>query len=145
MAQIFRIDNPLFGKGLTLGQRLCYSTAMLGFFYGLPRIIFLIAPVAYLIFGWEIYQTSAISVFIFALPHLFMAQLAGHKIQNQYRHSFWGEISILAPYLLLPVLVAFFNPKSGSFGVTRKGVTKFEKINLILQSLYQLWFFYSLT
>lgn len=129
MAQIFRIDNPFFGKGLKLAQRLCYATAMLGFFYSVPRLIFLIAPMAYLIFGWEIYQTSAISVFIYALPHLFMAQVAGHKIQNQFRHSFWGEIydTLLAPYLLLPVLAALFNPKAGKFGVTRKGVTKFEK------------------
>ncbi len=27
MAQIFRTDNPLFGKGLKLGQRLCYLSA----------------------------------------------------------------------------------------------------------------------
>lgn len=129
MAQIFRIDNPFFGRGLKLGQRLCYATAMLGFFYSVPRLIFLIAPMAYLIFGWEIYQTSAMSVFIYALPHLFMAQVAGHKIQNQFRHSFWGEIydTLLAPYLLLPVLVAMINPKAGNFGVTRKGVTRFEK------------------
>jgi len=129
MAQIFRIDNPFFGKGLKLGQRLCYATAMLGFFYSVPRLLFLIAPMAYLIFGWEIYQTSAISVFIYALPHLFMAQVTGHKIQNQFRHSFWGEIydTLLAPYLLLPVLVAMINPKAGKFGVTRKGITKFEK------------------
>jgi len=32
MAQIFRIDNPLFGRGLNFGQRLCYSNAMLHFF-----------------------------------------------------------------------------------------------------------------
>ena len=25
MTQIFRLDNPLFGRGLTLAQRLCYS------------------------------------------------------------------------------------------------------------------------
>lgn len=129
MAQIFRIDNPFLGKGLKFGQRLCYATAMLGFFYSVPRLLFLIAPMAYLIFGWEIYQTSAISVFIYALPHLFMAQVAGHKMQNQYRHSFWGEIydTLLAPYLLLPVLFAMVNPKAGKFGVTRKGITRFEK------------------
>lgn len=40
MAQIFRVDNPLLGKGLRLPQRLCYVNAMLHFFYGLPRLIF---------------------------------------------------------------------------------------------------------
>ena len=35
MSQIFRIDNPLFGRGLSIGQRLCYTNAMLHFLYGL--------------------------------------------------------------------------------------------------------------
>lgn len=44
MVQIFRLDNPLLGKGLKLMQRLCYANAMLHFMSGLPRIIFLVAP-----------------------------------------------------------------------------------------------------
>ncbi|SQC07876.1 cellulose synthase catalytic subunit [Klebsiella pneumoniae] len=31
MVQIFRLDNPLFGKGLKLVQRVCYANAMLHF------------------------------------------------------------------------------------------------------------------
>lgn len=55
MAQIFRTDNPLFGKGLNLGQRLCYLNAMLHFFYGLPRLAFLTAPLAFLFFDAQIF------------------------------------------------------------------------------------------
>ncbi len=46
--QIFRLDNPLFGKGLTIPQRLCFLNAMIHFLHGLPRIIFLIAPLPFL-------------------------------------------------------------------------------------------------
>ncbi|SMC54673.1 UDP-forming cellulose synthase catalytic subunit [Polynucleobacter kasalickyi] len=129
MAQIFRIDNPLLGRGLTIGQRLCYITAMMGFFYGFPRLVFLLAPLAYLLFGFEIYHAFALTVFSFAIPHVFMAQIANHKVQSQYRHSFWGEIydTLLAPYVLLPVILAIINPKLGSFNVTVKGQTKFTK------------------
>ena len=42
MVQIFRIDNPLFGKGLTIPQRICFANAMIHFLHGLPRIIFLL-------------------------------------------------------------------------------------------------------
>ena len=38
MAQIFRVDNPLFGRGLHWAQRLCYLNAMLHFLYGLSLI-----------------------------------------------------------------------------------------------------------
>jgi cellulose synthase (UDP-forming) len=44
MIQIFRVDNPLFGPGLSLAQRLCYLNAMLHFFFPLPRIVFLTSP-----------------------------------------------------------------------------------------------------
>src|SRR5471032_3278154 len=49
MEQIFRLDNPLFGKGLKLAQRLCYANAMLHFLAGIPRLIFLTAPLAFLL------------------------------------------------------------------------------------------------
>ncbi|MFD2017482.1 glycosyltransferase family 2 protein [Vibrio olivae] len=40
MVQIFRLDNPLLGKGLKFQQRLCYLSAMLYFLFPLPRIVF---------------------------------------------------------------------------------------------------------
>lgn len=44
MTQIFRLDNPLLGRGLTIQQRLCYLSAMLYYQFALPRIAFLTAP-----------------------------------------------------------------------------------------------------
>ena len=38
MAQIFRLDNPFFGKGLNWAQRLCYGSAMMHFFNGGPPV-----------------------------------------------------------------------------------------------------------
>ncbi len=55
MTQIFRLDNPLFGRGLTFQQRLCYLSAMLYYQFAIPRIIFLTAPLAYSFWG-EIYD-----------------------------------------------------------------------------------------
>src|SRR5229473_110293 len=34
MTQIFRVDNPVLGRGLSFGQRVCYLNAMLHFFLG---------------------------------------------------------------------------------------------------------------
>ena len=66
MAQICRVDNPLFGPGLKLGQRLCYLNAMLHFFYGLPRLIFLTAPLAFLLFDIQIFEASALMITAYA-------------------------------------------------------------------------------
>jgi cellulose synthase (UDP-forming) len=123
MAQIFRIDNPLLGKGLSLGQRLCYLNAMLHFFYGLPRLVFLTAPLASLVFDAEVFHASAYMVAAFALPHIILSNLTNSKIQGQYRHSFWNEVyeTVLAWYIMLPVLLALIRPSAGAFNVTDKG------------------------
>ena len=123
MAQIARTDNPLLGKGLHFGQRLCYLNAMLHFFYGLPRLVFLTAPLAYLLFGAHVFQASALMITAYALPHLAHASVTNSRIQGRFRYSFWNEVyeSVLAWYIMRPVLVAAINPKLGKFNVTAKG------------------------
>jgi len=123
MAQIFRTDNPLLGRGLNLFQRLCYANAMLHFFYGLPRLVFLTAPLSYLYFELHVINAAATTLAAYVLPHLVQASLANSRIQGQYRHSFWAEAyeSVLAWYIALPTTIAMLNPKAGSFNVTAKG------------------------
>lgn len=123
MAQIFRIDNPFLGKGLSLFQRICYSNAMLHFFYGIPRLIFLTAPLSYLYFQDHIISASAVMIVLYVLPHILQANLANAHIQGAYRHSFWAEVyeSALAWYITVPTVVAMFNPGAGKFNVTAKG------------------------
>jgi cellulose synthase (UDP-forming) len=123
MAQIFRIDNPLFGSGLTWMQRLCYSNSMLHFFYGIPRLIFLTAPLAYLFFELHIIRSSAAIFALYLLPHLVLPQITTARMQGAYRHSFWAEVyeTVLAWYITLPTAMAFFNPGAGRFNVTSKG------------------------
>lgn len=123
MAQIFRVDNPLAGKGLAFGQRLCYLNAMLHFFYGLPRLVFLTAPLAYLLFSAQIFHASALLITCYVLPHVLHSNLTNSRIQGQFRHSFWNEVyeTVLAWYILRPTLLALINPKLGKFNVTDKG------------------------
>ncbi len=123
MTQIFRLDNPLFGRGLTIQQRLCYLSAMLYYQFALPRIAFLTAPLAYLLFNLNIIHSSASLVFAYALPHLFLAIYINSRMNGRYRYSFWGEIYdlVLAFHLVLPTVVTMFFPKRGKFNVTDKG------------------------
>ena len=74
MIQIFRMDNPLLGRGLTLAQRLCYLSAMMYFFFAIPRAIFLLVPTLYLTFGISVLHGSASLLLAYVLPHLVMSQ-----------------------------------------------------------------------
>ena len=123
MVQVLRIENPLFARGLTAAQRLCYFNAMSHFLYALPRLIFLTAPLIYLIFGHTNVPGFWAAVVAYALPHLLLSNLANSRIQGHYRHSFWNEIyeTVLAPYIFLPTMLALIHPKLGRFQVTAKG------------------------
>ncbi|SFU12025.1 cellulose synthase (UDP-forming) [Kosakonia arachidis] len=123
MTQIFRLDNPLLGRGLTLPQRLCYLSAMLYYQFALPRIAFLTAPLAYLLFNLNIIHSSASLVFAYALPHLFLAVYVNSRLNGRFRYSFWGEIYdiVLAFHIALPTMVTMLFPKRGKFNVTDKG------------------------
>ncbi|MGB9095105.1 UDP-forming cellulose synthase catalytic subunit [Erwinia sp.] len=123
MVQIFRLDNPLTGKGLKLVQRLCYANAMLHFLAGIPRLIFLLAPLAFLLFHAFIIFAPALVIAIFVLPHMVHTSLTNSRIQGRWRHSFWSEVyeTVLAWYIARPTTVALFNPHKGKFNVTAKG------------------------
>jgi cellulose synthase (UDP-forming) len=123
MIQILRTDNPLTVPGLRGAQRLCYFNAMTHFLYGLPRLIFLTAPLIYLILGHTNVPGYWAAILAYAFPHLVLSSIANSRIQGQHRHSFWNEIyeTVLAPYIFLPTVMALVNPKLGSFNVTAKG------------------------
>ncbi|MEN3261912.1 UDP-forming cellulose synthase catalytic subunit [Sodalis endosymbiont of Spalangia cameroni] len=123
MTQILRMDNPLFGRGLQWQQRLCYLNAMLHFQYGLPRVVFLTAPLAYLLFNQNIIASSASTIFAYVLPHLFMAIWLNSRMNGRYRYTFWGEIyeTVMAFHLIIPTLLTLISPKHGKFNVTDKG------------------------
>lgn len=123
MTQIFRVDNPLLGRGLKWQQRLCYLNAMLHFQFGLPRVVFLTAPLAYLLFNLNIIHSSASLIFAYVLPHLVMSLYVNSRMNGRFRATFWGEIyeTVMAFHLVIPTILTMLSPKHGKFNVTDKG------------------------
>jgi cellulose synthase (UDP-forming) len=123
MVQILRLENPLFCKGLSLSQRLCYFNATTHFLFAVPRLIFLTVPLTYLLLGMVNIYGYSLAVFAYALPHLVLAHLTNARVQRGFRSAFWNEIyeSVLAPYILFPTLLALISPRLGKFNVTAKG------------------------
>ena len=123
MIQILRTDNPLFAPGLKFAQRLCYFNAMCHFLYAVPRLIFLSAPLIYLLLSHTNVPGYWAAILAYALPHLTLSNVTNSRIQGEHRHSWWNEIyeTVLSPYILLPTVMAMINPKLGKFNVTAKG------------------------
>jgi cellulose synthase (UDP-forming) len=123
MIQILRTDNPMFAPGLKFAQRLCYFNAMAHFLYAVPRLIFLSAPLIFLLLNHTNIPGYWAAILAYALPHLTLSNVTNSRIQGEHRHSFWNEIyeTVLSPYILLPTVMALINPKLGKFNVTAKG------------------------
>lgn len=127
MAQILRLENPLFNRklNLTLPQRLCYFSAMFGFFYGIPRLIYAISPPLFLLFAINPIKGLGLETLAYALPHIVLAMDTNYITSKRVRFSFWNEVFeyALSFYTALVTLVALINPKMGSFNVTDKGAS----------------------
>ncbi len=123
MIQVLRIDNPLFAPGLKFPQRLCYFNAVGHFLYAVPRLVFLTAPLIYLLLNHTNIPGYWAAILAYALPHLTLSNVTNSRIQGEHRHSFWNEIyeTVLSPYILLPTMMALISPKLGRFNVTSKG------------------------
>ena len=123
MIQVLRTENPLFARGLTFPQRLCYFNAVGHFLYAVPRLIFLTAPLIYLLLNHTNIPGFWAAILAYALPHLVLSNVTNSRIQGDHRHSFWNEIyeTVLAPYILLPTMMALISPRLGKFNVTAKG------------------------
>jgi cellulose synthase (UDP-forming) len=122
MVQILRIDCPLFGRGLTWPQRLCYLNSTMHYLYAIPRLIFLTAPLVYLLLNRSNVYGYVATILAYAFPHIAQSTLTNSRIQGRYRHSFWNEVyeTVLAPYILIPTTLALISPKHGKFNVTPK-------------------------
>ncbi|NJO78482.1 MAG: UDP-forming cellulose synthase catalytic subunit [Cyanobacteria bacterium RM1_2_2] len=125
MAQILRLENPLFNRKLrlNLGQRICYFSATSHFFFGFPRLMYAIAPTCFLLFGINPVQGLGIETLSYALPHIVLSMQTNHIPYKHVRFSFWNEIYEFAMSFQAGIvtILALLNPKLGSFNVTQKG------------------------
>jgi cellulose synthase (UDP-forming) len=127
MAQILRLENPLLNPrlNLTVPQRLCYFSATTHFFFGLPRIMYALAPVLFLLFGINLVRGLGIETLAYAFPHIVLGLHANYITNKTARFSFWNEIFeyALAFQEGLVTLLAVLNPRLGTFNVTSKGLS----------------------
>lgn len=125
MMQLFILNNPLFAKGLTIPQRICYFNACFFWFFGMPRFIFYIAPACFLVLGLKVYHASLMQIIAYAIPHVFATYIAMDYLYGEVRKPFFSEIyeSVQSMFLMPAVISAMINPYKPTFKITPKGKT----------------------
>ncbi len=125
MVQIFLLKCPLFLRGLTLPQRLCYFNSCFFWFFPFSRLIYLLAPTAFLFFGLKIYAANWQSFCAFVVPYMIAVFGVSNYLYGKVRWTFVSELYELlqSVYTLPAILSTFLNPRKPSFAVTPKGET----------------------
>lgn len=122
--QVLLRDNPLVKKGLSAGQRLMYFATMWTYLSGFTAIVYLAAPVIYLVFG--VMPVTAWSVDFFArfLPYFIVNQILFLVVAKGIKTWRGQQYSLaLFPVWIKACTSAFANVVLGrplSFAVTKK-------------------------
>lgn len=125
MVQIFLLNNPLFKRGLSWPQKFSYLNSTLFWFFPLFRMMYLLAPLCYLLFDLQIFVGNANDFLVYAIPHLLISMLVTQHLFGKTRHTLFSEFyeTVLSIFLFIPVLSVLVSPKKPSFAVTPKGET----------------------
>jgi len=127
--QIFTQDNPLLKPGLSIMQRVLYFASLSWFFGGIPRIVFLLAPLPFLLMGVCPIVAPVWELTAYFLP-FYLAQLAAFAmVSRDYRHPFWSDVYEAATAFTLTrtALSALLRTGGSGFEVTPKGVAPAEE------------------
>src|SRR5690606_16704772 len=113
---------PLFKRGLSIPQRLCYMSSTLFWFFPFPRTMFLIAPRFYLFFDLQIFTASGGEFLVDTLAYMLVSMMMQNYLYGTFR---WPWLSVLYEYVqsvhLLPAVVSvILNPRKPTFKVTAK-------------------------
>ena len=125
MIQILLLKNPFKQKGLRWYQKLCYTNNCIFWFFGLARVIFIFAPLMYLLFSLRVYNVSIEQILSYAIPHLFYSLSLSNYLYGKVRHPFFSEVfeSAQSFFLLFPTIGVLLNPQKPTFKVTPKGTS----------------------
>ena len=143
MTQILLLKRPFVTPGLSWHQRLGYMAVMVFWLFPFARLMFIAAPVAYLVFGLAVYNATLIQIVAFALPHLIASYMIADVLYGRTRWPLVSELyEVVQSVFLLEALVkVFFNPRKPSFVVTPKGSTLDQEFISPLAGTFYIWCF----
>lgn len=122
--QVMLRDNPLAKRGLSIGQRLMYFATMWSYLSGFAAVVYLTAPVVYLVFGVLPVTAWSVDFFVRFLPYFLVNQVLFLVVAKGLRTWRGQQYSLaLFPVWIRACWTAFANVvfhRPLTFAVTRK-------------------------
>jgi cellulose synthase (UDP-forming) len=123
--QVFFSDNPLLLRGLTIGQRLMYLATMTSYLNGFAALVYIAAPIVFLLTGIFPINCDSIAFFVYFMPFFVCSQVlfvvAGNRAKGLWRgqQMSFALFPVWIKATLSGSVAAFFN-KTLTFSVTQK-------------------------
>lgn len=90
--QVLLRDNPLTKRGLSLAQRIDYFGSIFYFFFGLPRLICLVAPLASLLFSTPPLKADMLALTNYFFSFFLASALVMRPVSRGSRNPFWSDV-----------------------------------------------------
>lgn len=115
-------SNPFFEKGLDFKQKWLYWATISYWFFGIRRIIFILAPIVFVTFGFVVLRAQWWSVLLFWIPMFLINHFTFRYFSNGIRSSSFSNVyeTILAPQIAWNLLKQMVGISIKKFKVTPK-------------------------
>lgn len=137
--QIFLFNRGVFFKDLTGPQKTFYLSSLLYYFFGFPRLIFVLSPILYLLFDIKPLAANFVHVGIFLLACYLSKVYFFKKVAHHYRNFVFTDVyeTAVCFYLNIAVIKTLLNPHNIKFSITNKGVdsTKSDLMMFLPQTI----------
>lgn len=123
--QVIRKWNPLRLKGLSLMQKIIYMDGIHYWISGIYKMIYMLAPICFLLLGIYSLQASLEGILAFWLPAFIASQLSFNIVSEKKQTVLLTNVyeTVMAPYMAYAVIGEGLFKAKNKFVVTRKGVS----------------------
>lgn len=120
--QSLQNTRAVFSNKLPFWTRLTYLSSFLYWWSFFNRLIFILAPILFALFDFQIVNTGFWEIVIFWLPSYFFYSMSMRYLSSNIRNQRWSQVidTIFMPYLIMPVLLETLGIHERKFKVTNK-------------------------
>ncbi|WP_297759681.1 glycosyltransferase family 2 protein [Thermosynechococcus sp.] len=132
LQMLFLKDNFLTIPNLNPIQRFYHSLGVIYWLLCIPRVIFLLAPLAFLLFGLAPLRATFNEILYFYFPYYLGNIMAFAWLTEGRRSAFWSDVyeTLLAFPLALTIVRTLWSPRGKPFKVTPKGIVDPHRITV---------------
>ncbi len=125
MFQILLLKNPAFQRGLKPIQKIAYLSSMTFWFFPVPRLIFMFAPLLHIFFDLKIFVASVDESIAYTATYIVINLMMQNYVYGKFRWPFVSELYeyVQGLYLSKAIVSVIWSPRKPTFNVTNKGAT----------------------